>query len=121
MIASEIGSRIGLKLVEGKAAEEMLAAVVSRAVLMVTAALLCTSLALGLQREIWLRGATVSLVPNLISLEIDYPPPCILTASFRRVTSTLCSPLPRPFPKMEAFKTERESASRRSRSLSVLR
>jgi hypothetical protein len=57
MIASEIGSRIGLKLVEGKAAEEMLAAVVSRAVLMVTAALLCTSLALGLQREIWLRGA----------------------------------------------------------------
>ena len=46
MIASEIGSRIGLKLVEGKAAEEMLAAVVSRAVLMVTPALLCTRPAL---------------------------------------------------------------------------
>lgn len=76
MIASEIGSRIGLKLVEGKAAEEMLAAVVSRAVLMVTAPLLCTSLALGLQREICCEA---------LSLEIDYPPPCILTASFRRV------------------------------------
>jgi hypothetical protein len=41
-IAFEIGSRIGLELVGGKAAEEMLAAVVSRAVLMVTPALLCT-------------------------------------------------------------------------------
>lgn len=45
-IAFEIGSRIGLELVGGKAAEEMLAAVVSRAVLMVTPALLCTRPAL---------------------------------------------------------------------------